>query len=207
MRNNRKLVLGAALVAFAAAAVAPAETVTWEVDASHSTVGFGVKHMMVSTVRGQFNSFTATMETVGDDPTTAKIAVSIDAASIDTRVGKRDEHLRSADFFETAKFPAITFASKKVERTATGLKVTGDLTMRDVTKEVSLDVSELTGPVKDPWGNARVGAHAAGKINRKEFGLKYNAALETGGLVVADEVTLVLDLEFVKQKPAAPTAK
>jgi len=158
---------------------------------------------MVSTVRGQFNSFKASMQTTGDDPATAKITVSIDAASIDTRVAKRDEHLKSADFFEVAKFPTITFVSKKVEKTATGLKVTGDLTMRDVTKEVVLEVSDLVGPIKDPYGNGRVGAHATTTIDRKDFGLKYNAAMETGGLVVANEVTLVLDVEFVKQKAAA----
>lgn len=206
MRTTKPTVLVLALVALASAAAASAETATWEIDSAHSTIGFGVKHMMVSTVRGQFNSFKASMQTTGDDPTTAKLTVSIDAASIDTRVAKRDEHLKSADFFEVAKFPTITFVSKKAEKTATGVKLTGDLTMRDVTKEVVLDVTDITGPMKDPMGNSRVGAHAAATVNRKDFGLKYNAALETGGLVVADEVTLSLDVEFVKPK-AAPAAK
>jgi len=207
MRTNKPAVLALALVALAVAAAASAETATWEIDPAHSTVGFGVKHMMVSTVRGQFNSFKASMQTTGDDPTTAKLTVTIDVASIDTRVAKRDEHLKSADFFEVAKFPTITFVSKKAEKTATGVKLTGDLTMRDVTKEVVLDVTDITGPMKDPWGNVRVGAHAAAIVSRKDFGLKYNAALETGGLVVADEVAISLDVELVKQKPAAPTAK
>lgn len=203
MRNERNVVFFAALLTLAVATGASAQTATWEIDASHSTLGFGVKHLMVSTVRGQFNSFKANMQTTGDDPATARITVSIDAASIDTRVAKRDEHLRSADFFEVAKFPTITFVSKNVEKTATGLKVTGDLTMRDVTKEVVLDVSEIVGPVKDPGGNSRVGAHATMTLNRKDFGLKYSAAMETGGLVVANEVTLVLDVEFVKQQAVA----
>ena len=203
MKSNRSSILLAALMILAVAAGASAQTATWEIDASHSTIGFGVKHLMVSTVRGQFNSFTASMQTTGDDPATAKLTVSIDAASIDTRVAKRDEHLKSADFFEVAKFPTITFVSKKVEKTASGLKITGDLTMRDVTKEVVLEVSDITGPITDPYGNSRVGAHATTTVNRKDFGLKYNAAMETGGLVVANEVTLVLDVEFVKQKAAA----
>jgi len=203
MKNNTSSVLFAAFMTLAVAAGASAQTATWEIDASHSTLGFGVKHLMVSTVRGQFNSFKASMQTTGDDPATAKITVSIDAASIDTGVAKRDEHLRSADFFEVAKFPTITFVSRNVEKTATGLKVTGDLTMRDVTKEVVLDVSEIVGPVKDPWGNSRVGAYATMALNRKDFGLKYSAAMETGGLVVANEVALVLDVQFVKVQAAA----
>ena len=184
-----------------AAGAAGAQPVKWAIDASHSSATFGVRHMMVTTVRGQFNVLSGSVEVVGNDPTTAKVSVTIDAASIDTRDAKRDEHLRSADFFEVAKFPTLTFVSKKVERAANGkLAMTGDLTMRGVTREVVLDLEGPTAEVKDPWGNSRVGLIGTTTINRKDYGLTWNKALETGGLLVGEDVTITIDVSLVKGK-------
>ena len=184
-----------------AAGAAGAQPVKWAIDASHSSATFGVRHMMVTTVRGQFNVLSGSVEVVGNDPTTAKVSVTIDAASIDTRDAKRDEHLRSADFFEVAKFPTLTFISKKVERAANGkLAMTGDLTIRGVTREVVLDLEGPTAEVKDPWGNSRVGLIGTTTINRKDYGLTWNKALETGGLLVGEDVTITIDVSLVKGK-------
>ena len=194
----KKTLLSAALAAVLGAASFPALAETWEIDASHSNVGFSVRHMMVSNVRGSFGTFTARVDGSPADPSTAKISATIEVASVDTREPKRDEHLRAADFFDAAKFPRMTFTSTKVEKvSATKAKVTGDLTLRGVTKPVTLDV-EYTQPVKNPWGKTIVGASATGKINRQDFGVSFSKTLETGGLLVGDEVTLQLDLEFVK---------
>ena len=198
-----KLLSILALATLTTATVASAEVKTWTIDRSHSWVGFTVRHMMVANVRGEFGAFEGSLTVNGDDPTTAQLAVTIDATTVDTREPKRDEHLRSADFFDTASHPKITFTSKRVERAGNGLKVTGDLTMRGVTKEVVLDVTELTPPIQDPWGGTRVGAHATTKVNRKEFGLAWSKALETGGLVVADEVNVILDIELVHRPAVA----
>jgi len=184
-----------------AAGAAGAQPVKWAIDASHSSATFGVRHMMVTTVRGQFNVLSGSVEVVGNDPTTAKVSVTIDAASIDTRDAKRDEHLRAADFFDVAKFPTLTFVSKKVERAANGkLAMTGDLTMRGVTREVVLDLEGPTAEVKDPWGNSRVGLIGTTTINRKDYGLTWNKALETGGLLVGEDVTITIDVSLVKGK-------
>ena len=199
----KKLLSILALATLTTATVTAAEVKTWTIDRSHSWVGFTVRHMMVSNVRGEFGAFEGSLTANGDDPTTAQLSVTIDATTIDTREPKRDEHLRSADFFDTASHAKITFTSKRVERAGAGLKVTGDLTMRGVTKEVVLDVTELTPAVQDPWGGTRVGAHATTKVNRKEFGLAWSKALETGGLVVADEVNVILDVELVHRPAAA----
>ena len=184
-----------------AAGAAGAQPVKWAIDASHSSATFGVRHMMVTTVRGQFNVLSGSVEVVGNDPTTAKVSVTIDAASVDTRDAKRDEHLRSADFFDVAKFPTVTFVSKKVERAANGkLAMTGDLTIRGVTREVVLDLEGPTAEVKDPWGNSRVGLIGTTTINRKDYGLTWNKALETGGLLVGEDVTITIDVSLVKGK-------
>lgn len=191
-----------ALAATLAAAALPASAQTWTVDPAHSTVGFSVRHMMISNVKGAFDRFTATVDGNPADPSTAKISATIEVASVNTREPKRDDHLRSADFFDAAKFPQMTFVSTKVEKvSATKAKVTGNLTLRGVTKPVTLDV-EYTAPVKSPWGQTVIGANATGKINRQDFGVSFSKTLETGGLLVDDQVTLQLELELV-QKPAA----
>lgn len=172
----------------------------WNIDTAHSSVGFSVRHMMVSKVRGEFKSYRGHFEIEGDSLVPSSVEVSIDTASIDTAVTDRDNHLRSADFFDAARFPAMTFKSKRVEDVSReGFRLVGDLTIRDVTKEVSLDV-EIGGQQKDPWGNDRVGYSAKTRIERKEFGLVWNQALETGGLVVGDKVEILLEVEAVKAK-------
>ncbi|MBK9965459.1 MAG: polyisoprenoid-binding protein [Holophagales bacterium] len=195
----KKNLLSVALAAVLGLASASALAETWAVDSSHSTVGFSVRHMMVSNVKGAFGKFTATVDGSPADPATAKISATIEVASVDTRDTKRDDHLRSADFFDAAKFPQMTFTSTKVEKlSATAAKVTGDLTFHGVTKPVVLDV-EYTQPVKSPWGKSVVGATATGKISRKDFGVAWSKTLDGGGLVVGDEVTLQFDLELVKK--------
>jgi len=189
-----------AVLALTVAANGLAQTARWEIDPAHSNASFTVRHMMVSNVRGEFTKLAGGVDVVGDDPTTAKVAVTIDAASINTREPKRDAHLRSADFFDVDKFPTITFTSKKIERAGEGrLKLVGHLTMHGVTKEVTLDIEELTPEVKDPGGNLRVGAHATTRINRKDFGLLWNRILESGGVLVGDEVAITIDVELVKK--------
>lgn len=174
---------------------------TWTIDPDHSTVGFKIRHLMVSNVNGRFETYKGTINLNDTDISKSKVEVSIDAASINTNVQKRDEHLRSPDFFDVAKFPQLTFVSKGISKKgADGLLLTGDLTIHGVTKEVVLDVAELTAESKDPWGNIRRGATATTKINRKDFGLLWNAALETGGVLVGDEVTITLEVEMIKGK-------
>ena len=190
----------AAALAVIGAANTTAQTVRWELDPAHSTAAFEVRHMMLSTVRGEFATLSGTIVTTGSDVTTASLNVTIDANSIDTRVAQRDTHLKSADFFDVAKYPALTFKSKQVARTGAGtLKVTGDLTMHGVTKEVVLEVEGPTPEIKDPWGSTRVGVHATTVLNRKEFGLTWNKALETGGVLVGEEVKVSLEAEFIKK--------
>ena len=173
---------------------------TWVIDPEHSNIGFKVRHLMVSNVKGSFDKHTGTVDINDKDITKSKVEVSIDTKSINTNVQKRDEHLRSADFFDVAKFPTMTFVSKKVAKSGNDkLKVTGDLTLHGVTKEVVLDVGGLSQESKDPWGNIRRGATASTKINRKDFGLVWNKALETGGVVVGDEITITLEIEMIKK--------
>ncbi len=173
---------------------------TWTIDPDHSNVGFKVRHLMVSNVKGSFEKHTGTVEIDDKDITKSKVEVSIDTNSINTNVKKRDEHLRSADFFDVAKFPTMTFVSKKVVKDGKdNLKVTGDLTLHGVTKQVVLDVEGPTKESKDPWGNIRRGATATTKINRKDFGLVWNAALETGGVAVGEEITITLEIEMIKK--------
>ncbi len=202
----KKNLLSVALAAVLGLASFSALAETWAVDTAHSSVGFAVRHMMVSNVKGSFNKFTATVDGTPADPATAKISATIEVASVDTRDAKRDGHLRTADFFDAEKFPQITFASTKVEKTsATSAKVTGNLTMKGVTKPVVLDV-EYTPAVKSPWGGTVVGATATGKINRQDFGISFSKTLETGGLLVGDEVTLQFDLELVRKDAPAKDA-
>ncbi|HLS90190.1 MAG TPA: YceI family protein [Limnochordia bacterium] len=171
----------------------------WVVDPTHTNVEFVVRHMMISSVRGRFSQVEGVIEGDPDDLTTGRFEATIDAASIDTRQEDRDQHLRSADFFDVENHPKITFKSTSVEKTGENqYKVTGDLTIRGTTRPVTLDVT-YEGRGKDPWGNERIGLSAQGKINRKDFGLTWNAALETGGVLVSDEVRLEIHTEAVLQ--------
>jgi polyisoprenoid-binding protein YceI len=178
-----------------------ASATTWNIDPDHSNIGFKVRHLMVSNVKGSFEKLTGVVDINDKDVTKSKVDVSIDTASINTNVQKRDEHLRSADFFDVAKFPTMTFVSKKVAKAGKDkLKVTGDLTLHGITKQVVLDVEGPTAESKDPWGAIRRGAVATTKINRKDFGLVWNKALETGGVAVGEEVAITLEIEMIKGK-------
>jgi polyisoprenoid-binding protein YceI len=175
----------------------------WKIDPQHSSAQFAVRHMAISTVRGAFSKVTGTVALDDKDITKSTVDVSIDVSTVDTREPARDNDLRSDRFFDVAHYPTLTFKSKKVEQVAPGkLKVTGDLTIRGVTKEVVLDVDGPTAPVKDPWGNQRVAVNATTKINRQDYGVKWNATLDNGGVVVGDDVNITIDAELVK--PAAP---
>jgi len=176
---------------------------TWKVDPAHSSVAFEVKHMMISTVRGQFREFDGTLEAAEDDPANSRARGSVKVASIDTGNAERDEHLRSPDFFDVKRFPMLTFKSKRVERaTQRGhLTLVGDLTIHGVTKEVAFDVTAPTPERKTPYGTVAVGAEAKAKINRRDFGLTWNQALEAGGVLVSDEVNLDISLELSKKAP------
>ena len=178
-----------------------ASATTWNIDPDHSNIGFKVRHLMVSNVKGSFDKHTGVVDINDKDITKSKVEVTIDTASINTNVQKRDEHLRSADFFDVAKYPTMTFVSKKVAKAGKDkLKVTGDLTLHGITKEVVLDVEGPTKESKDPYGNIRSGVVAGTKINRKDFGLVWNAALETGGVAVGEEVTISMEIEMIKGK-------
>jgi polyisoprenoid-binding protein YceI len=172
---------------------------TWNLDPVHSVAEFKVKHMMISNVKGQFTAISGVLTLDENDVTASRIEASIDAASINTREAQRDAHLKSADFFDVEKFPTLGFKSTGVQRTGGDeLAVTGDLTIHGVTRQVVFNVEGPTATGRDPWGNTRVGLSAVTKINRKDFGLTWNAALETGGILVGEEVTITLDVQFVK---------
>jgi polyisoprenoid-binding protein YceI len=172
----------------------------WELDASHSSANFGVKHMMIAKVHGGFQKLSAKLVLDRNNPKNSSVEATIDAGSIDTREPKRDEHLRSADFFDVQNYPTITFRSKRFEVSGTDeYRVVGDLTIRGVTQEVVLTVETSAEELKDPWGNLRIGASATTRIKRKDFGLTWNAALETGGFLVGDDVQISLDMQFVKK--------
>ncbi len=173
---------------------------TWQIDPAHTNVEFTVRHLMISNVKGQFQRTSGTISANGTDAASAKIDATIDASSIDTRVDGRDAHLKSGDFLDVAKFPAITFKSTKVEAAGPGKwKVTGDLTLHGVTKPVVLDVEGAGAPIHDPMGHTRAGASATTKIDRRDFGLTWNKALEAGGVMVGDEVAISIDVEAIKK--------
>lgn len=177
---------------------------SWQIDTLHSNIGFAVKHMMVSTVRGHFTDYTGTLELDPNDLTRSHFKAEIGAASVDTREGKRDEHLRSADFFDVENHPKITFESRRIEhKQGHEYRLIGDLTIRGTTCEVILD-AEFAGLQKSPWGDTRTGFSLSGSINRKDFGLLWNTALETGGVLVGDKVKLEIELEAALQ--AQPVA-
>jgi polyisoprenoid-binding protein YceI len=172
---------------------------TYKIDVDHSDIMFKVKHLMISTVSGIFKTFDATLEIDENDFTKAKVYFEADTTSVDTKNEQRDAHLKSDDFFNAEQFPKMTFKSTSVERKSGDEYILhGDLTIRDITKPVQLNV-EFNGDVVDPWGKERKGFEITGKINRKEFGLKWSAVTEAGGLVVADDVKLQLNVEMVKQ--------
>jgi polyisoprenoid-binding protein YceI len=177
-----------------------ASAAKFEIDKDHTTVGFGIKHLVISKVKGTFDNFSGEFEYDAKNIGASKVNATIQTDSINTAVKKRDEHLKSADFFDVAKFPTITFVSKKVTGTPKKAKIEGDLTIHGVTKTVVLD-AEMNGTVKDPWGNNRVGFSAKTKVNRKDFGLTWNKALETGGFVVGDDVEISIEVEGI-EKPS-----
>ena len=172
----------------------------WTIDPSHSTAEFTVRHMMITNVRGRFGKLAGTVDYDPARPEQAKIAVTIDATSIDTRDEKRDAHLRSADFFDVEHHPELKFVSTKVTKTDDGFEVTGDLAMHGVTKPITLTVEGPTAPAKDPWGATRIGASATAKLNRKDWGLHWNAALEAGGVLVGEQVKITLEVSLVAEK-------
>jgi polyisoprenoid-binding protein YceI len=166
----------------------------WNIDPAHSEIGFKVKHLMINTVRGHFKTFSGEVETPGEDFASAKVKFSADTSSIDTANEQRDQHLKSADFFDAEKNPQLTFVSTKFD----GENLEGNFTMAGVTKPVKLK-AEFGGVAKDPWGNTKAGFTISGKINRKDFGLNWNAALEAGGVLVGEEVTLNAEVQLIKQ--------
>ncbi len=178
----------------------------WQIDTSHSDIQFSVRHMMISKVRGRFENFSGTVNFDESNPTNTTVEIAVDLNSINTRDEKRDGHLRSADFFDVENNPTMTFVSKKVEQTDEfNGRLIGDLTIRGVTHEVALDV-QYSGTAKSPWGTVSAGFSAKGKVNRKEFGLNWNAALETGGVLVGEDVEIAIELEIVKQPEAEAVA-
>jgi polyisoprenoid-binding protein YceI len=174
---------------------------TWQIDPGHTSIQFTVRHMTISSVRGQFDKFAGTITVKGNNPASASIDVTIDTASIDTHSADRDADLKSTNFLDVAKYPTMTFKSKKIEVVGHGkYKVIGDLTLHGVTKPVTLAVEVPGPPIKDPWGNMRAGASATAKISRKAFGLTWNKLIEAGGAMVGDEVSISIDVEAVKKK-------
>ncbi len=174
-------------------------TTTWNIDPAHSAAEFKVKHMMISNVKGHFGKITGKLTLDESDLANSHVEAVIEAASIETRDAQRDAHLKSADFLHVEKFPTLSFKSTRIRLIRDGeLAVEGDLTIRGITRKEAFTVEGPTPPTKDPWGNTRVAVSATTKINRKDFGLTWNAALETGGILVGDEVTITLDAEFVK---------
>jgi len=181
------------------ATVPQATTTTWNLDQAHSVAEFKVKHMMISNVKGHFAKVSGTLMLDASNLANSKIETSVDVASVETRDAQRDEHLKSADFFDVEKFPTMAFKSTRVKSTGDEeLAVEGDLTIHGVTRKATFAAEGPTVPAKDPWGNTRIGVTATTKINRKDFGLTWNAALETGGILVGEEVTITLDAQFVK---------
>jgi len=202
-----KLSLKSAVAALVLAAPSAAFAAEYVIDSAHSGAAFRVKHLMVANVNGTFSNITGTVNYDEKDVTRSTVEATIDAKTINTNEPKRDEHLRSPDFFDTEKFPTITFKSTKVEKASeNALKVTGNLTLHGVTKPVVLDVEGMGQEVKDPWGNTKRGATATTKINRKDFGLTWNKALEAGGVTVGDDVKITIDLELNKKQPAPAAA-
>jgi polyisoprenoid-binding protein YceI len=192
----KRLIVAAALAL--SALPAQAQTSTWKIDSSHAHTAFTVRHLVITNVRGEFGKTEGTVTLDEADVTKSRVEATIDVASVNTREAKRDEHLRSPDFFDAAKFPKMTFKSTKVEKAGDGkLKVTGDLTLKGVTKSVVLDVTGPTKEIKDPWSNVRRGLAATGKINRQDFGVSWSKLIEAGP-VVGDEINIEIEAELIK---------
>ncbi|HVY60917.1 MAG TPA: YceI family protein [Planctomycetota bacterium] len=196
---RRLFVAALAALSLSAPALAPEK---WEIDPAHTKAQFAVKHMMVSTVRGSFGKTSGTIEWDGKHPETLKVDATIDATTIDTGVQKRDDHLKSKDFFDVEHFPTITFKSTKTEKDGDLVKLTGDLTIHGVTRPVTLEV-EGPATARGPDGKVHAGAQATTKIKRSDFGLKWNMAIEAGGVAVGDEVTITIDVEATQEARAA----
>jgi polyisoprenoid-binding protein YceI len=189
-----------AVVSIALGAPSFASASMWQIDSAHTSAQFAVRHLMVSTVRGTLGKATGTVNLDEADPTKSTVEASIDVNGVDTREPKRDQHLKSPDFFDVEKYPTVTFKSKKVTKVSdTKYKVAGDLTMHGVTKEVVLDVEGTPKPLTDPSGNVKLGGVATTKVNRKDFGIVWNSAMDGGGVVVGDEVDVTIDIELVKK--------
>jgi polyisoprenoid-binding protein YceI len=196
MRITRTIAVAAAAVLMGTSARA---LDTYKVDPAHSTIGFSIDHLVINTVRGRFRQFDGSLAVDPDNANALKQATAtIQATSIDTDISKRDDHLRSADFFDVAKFPTITFETTGMKKDGNQQVLVGKFTMHGVTKEVSLPVT-VKGPIKDPWGNLRLGLEVNTKLDRKEYGLAWNKVIEAGGLMVGEEVTIQINAEFVKQ--------
>jgi polyisoprenoid-binding protein YceI len=172
--------------------------VAYEIDSAHTSVHFSVRHLMVSNVRGEFTKVTGTIRFDPENPADSSLDATIDASSIHTRDDQRDGHLKSAEFLDVEKFPSLIFRSKQVEPRQDGGKVKGDLTIHGVTREIVLDVEDLTQEVSDPWGKQRIGGSATTKLSRKDFGITWNSALETGGVMIGDEVKITIDFEAIR---------
>jgi polyisoprenoid-binding protein YceI len=195
---RHRAVIMAALALLPASALAQSQS--WEADTAHTHIGFSVRHMMVTNVKGEFGKYTVKLQTE-KDLTRSTVEVVIDVASINTGNAQRDGHLKSPDFFDVAKHPKITFKSKKIAKAGKdAYKVTGDLTIKGKTREVALAVKDFVGPVKDPWGNQKVGLQATAKIDRRDFGLTWNKTLEAGGVLVGNDVNINLELELGQPK-------
>jgi polyisoprenoid-binding protein YceI len=189
-------------IIIAAALLAPLHVLaaTYSIDPAHTTIGFKVKHLMISNVKGVFEKFKGTVNIDEKDITRSKVDVSIEMASVNTNIVKRDDHLRSPDFFDVARFPTMTFVSTRVEKAgADALKVTGDLTIKGVTRKVILNVEGPTGEIKSPQGDVKRGASATATVNRQDFGVSWSKRLDGGGVVVADDVHISIDTELARQ--------
>src|SRR6202045_5287837 len=194
-------IAGIAVLALLSSVPGFAATTEWKIDPQHSAAQFSVRHLAISTVRGAFSKVTGTVLVDDQDTSKSAVNVTIDVATVDTREPARDKDLRSDHFFDVEHFPAMTFRSTRVEQVSPGkLKVTADLTIRGNTKQVVLDVDGPTAPVKDPWGNQRAAVNATTRINRQDFGVKWNATMDNGGVVVGDEVSITIDAEMVQKK-------
>jgi polyisoprenoid-binding protein YceI len=196
----KSIVRTVALALVLVPALALGQSSTWNLDPAHSHASFSIRHMVISNVRGEFGKMSGTVTLDEKDVTRSSVEATIDATTIDTREAKRDEHLRSADFFDVAKHPTITFKSTKVEKAGKdGLKVTGELTIRGTTKPVVLKVTGPTGEVKDPYGMTRRGVSVTTKLNRNDYGVAWSAALEGGGAIVGNDVAIEIEAELVKK--------